>query len=295
MFLFSTNTNPKLARALARLAHLKLGRLEIKNFSDGELYVRPKEKISGQVVWVLGSTMPPTDNLVKLLILLNALKTNGAKKINLIIPYFGYARQDWIDQPGAPLTAKLMADLIVAAGASQVVTIDLHSQKVANFFKVPLTHLSTLPLFAKHFKKTKNLIVISPDKGGEKRAKVLAKLLHTSTITLFKTRPRPNVVAKIILPPHTKVRGKNIVIVDDLIDTAGTICQAAQMLKKHDAKNIFVCATHGVLSGPAIARIKRSIIKQIVITDTFPLTKEKKITKIKIISVAALLKNVINK
>ena len=289
MLLFSINTNPDLARAIARLAHLKLGRLEIKTFADGELYVRLKDKVRGQVVWVFGSTMPPTDNLVKLLILLNALKTSGAKKINLIIPYFSYGRQDHIDQPGAPLTAKLMADLIAAAGASRIVVIDLHSQKIADFFKIPAVHLNAIPLFAKYFKKIKKLVVISPDKGGEKRAATLSKLLHASTITLSKTRPRPNVVAKIILPDGVDIQNKNIVIIDDLIDTAGTICQAAKLLKKHGAKNIYAAAAHGVFSGPAISRIKKSPIKQVLITDTFPLPPQKKLKKIKIISVAPII------
>ncbi len=289
MFLFSTNTNPELARKVAKLFHARLGQLEIKTFSDDELYVRPIDKIRGKVAWVIGSTMPPTDNLLKLLILLNALKINGAKKINLIIPYFGYARQDHLDQPGAPLTAKLMADLVATAGASRIIAVDLHSQKVANFFKIPLIHLSAIPIFAEYFKKMKNLVVISPDKGGKKRAIRLARLLHAPAVPLSKIRPRPNVVTKIIFPPDVKVKNKNAVIVDDLIDTASTIYETAKILKKHGARNIYVCATHGVFSGPAISRIKKSPIKQVIVTDTYPVPSQKRVRKIKIISIAQLL------
>lgn len=289
MFLFSTNTNPKLAKKVTKMSHLRLGRLEIKTFSDGEFYVRLKEKVHGQVVWVLASTMPPSDNLVKLLILLNALKSNGVKKINLIIPYFGYSRQDHINQPGAPLTAKLMAEILGRVGGNRIIAIDLHSDKVSNFFKVPLNHLSAISLFAKYFKKIKNPIIVSPDKGGIERASHFAKLFKTQMIALKKYRPRPNVVTKIIFPSGANVRNKNVIIVDDLIDTADTICKAAESLKKHGAKNIFVCATHGVFSGPAISRIKKSPIKKVIITDTFPLPKENLSSKIKIVSVANLL------
>ncbi len=295
MYLFSTNTNPELARHLAKLAHLKLGRLEIKNFSDGELYVRPIDKIRGQSVWVIGSTMPPSDNLIKLLILLNALKTNGAKKINLIIPYFAYARQDWIDQPNAPLTAKLIADLIAAAGADKIFTFNLHSKQNEKFFTKPLAHLSAYPLFVKYFKKLhlKNTLIFSPDPGGIDRARQFAKLYDEKNLTgpvgyCKKYRPRPN-VAVVTLSKDVNVKNKNIILVDDMIDTAGTLVGAANALRRAGAKNIYAAAIHGVLSGPAISRIKKSPIKQVIISYTFPLPPKKKIKKIKIISVASIL------
>ena len=297
MLLFSTNTNSELAKALARHAHLKLGLLEIKTFSDGELYIRPKEKIRGQVVLVIGSTMPPSDNLAKLLILLNALKTNGAKKINLIIPYFGYARQDWIDQPNAPLSAKLMPDLLAAAGADKIFTFNLHSGQNEKFFTVPLVHLSAYPALVDHFKKMrlKNLMIFSPDQGGIHRAEQFAKIYGKKDLAgpvgyCKKYRPKPN-VAVVTLPKKFNVRGKNIILVDDMIDTAGTLVGAANSLHRAGAKNIYACAAHGILSGPAIARIKKSPIKEVIVTDTYPLPPKKKIKKIKIISVALILFN----
>lgn len=311
MLLFSTNTNPELARHFAKIAHLKIGHLEIKNFSDGELYVRPKEKIRGQSVLVMGSTMPPSDNLLKLLILLNALKTAKAKKINLITPYFGYARQDWVDQPNAPLTAKLMADLLAAAGADKIFTFNLHSEQNVKFFKVPLVHLSAYPILAQYFKnffvngesasggkkfRLKNLMIFSPDQGGLHRALQFAKLYGYKNLAgpvgyCKKFRPRPN-VAVVTLPTKFNVRGKNIILVDDMIDTAGTLVGAAEALQKSGAHTIYAAATHGVLSGPAVTRIKKSPIKEVIITDTFPLPKEKKIKKIKIISAAPILKKI---
>lgn len=298
MFLYSINTNPDLTKALARLAHLKLGRLEIKNFSDGELYVRPRDSVRGQIAWVIGSTMPPTDNLVKLLILLNALKTAKAKKINVIIPYFGYARQDWLDQPNAPLSAKLMADLLAASGANKIFTFNLHSRKNEKFFTVPLVHLSAYPVLVEHFKKShiKNLLIFSPDPGGIHRAKQFAKIYGHRNLAgpigyCQKFRPKPN-VAVVTLPKKFNVRGKNIILVDDMIDTAGTLVGAGEALHRAGAKNIYAYAAHGVLSGPAIERIKKSPIKQVIVTDTFPLPKTKLLPKIKIISVAPILKQI---
>jgi ribose-phosphate pyrophosphokinase len=299
MLLFSTNTNPDLVRHLAKLAHLKLGHLEIKNFSDNELYVRPKDSVRGQVVFVIGSTMPPSDNLLKLLILLNALKTAGAKKINLIIPYFAYARQDWIDQPNAPLTAKLMADLIAAAGAGKIFTFNLHSEQNVKFFKVSLTHLSAYPVLVDHFKKMRlaNLMIFSPDQGGIHRAEQFAKLYDKKNLAgpigyCKKFRPKPN-VAIVSLPKGMVVKNKNIILVDDMIDTAGTLVGAAEAIHRAGAHTIFAAATHGVLSGQAISRLKKSPIKEVVITDTFPIPKEKQISKIRIVSIASLLDEVI--
>lgn len=296
MLLYSTNTNPELAKKVAKLSRIRLGHLEIKTFSDGELYVRPKDKVRGKVAWVIGSTMPPSDNLMKLLILSNALKTAGAKKINLIIPYFGYARQDWIDRPNAPLAAKLMADLVATAGADRVFTFNLHSQQNVKFFTVSLVHLSAYPLLAEHFKKMrlKNLLIVSPDQGGIHRAQQFAKLYGHQNLAgpvgyLKKYRPRPN-VARVSLPKGMDVKNKNIILVDDMIDTAGTLVGAADALHRAGASAIYATATHGIFSGQAISRIKKSPIKQVIITDTFPLPKEKQISKIKIISIAPLLK-----
>jgi ribose-phosphate pyrophosphokinase len=299
MLLFSTNTNSELAKALVRRTHLKLGRLEIKNFSDGELYVRPIDKIRGQTVWVLGGTMPPADNLLKLLILINALKTAGTKKINLVIPYFGYARQDYIDRPNAPLTVKLMADIISAAGPDKIFVINIHESRDLKYFKKPVVHLSTFPLFVGYFKKLKlkDLLIFSPDHGGLDRARSFADLYGHKNLSgpvgyCKKYRPKPN-VAIVSLSKGVDVKNKNIILVDDMIDTAGTLVGAATTLKKAGARTIYAAATHGVLSGPAIVRLKNAPLKEILITDTHPLPPKKKIKKIKIISAAPTLKKII--
>lgn len=300
--LFSTPTNPALARRVAKLSQLKLGNIEIKQFSDGELYVRVKERVRGKNVYILGSTFPPADNLLKLLILANALKTNGAKKITAIVPYFAYARQDWLAKPGAPLTAKLMADLIRCAGINKVITINLHSQAAEKFFKIPVKNIDAIPLLANYFKKALHIVhpvgteqcsvptVISPDLGGKERAKRFAKVIGAkNVIALKKFRPKPNVAKILKLDQPELVKNKICIIVDDLIDTAGTIIEAVKLLKRHGAGDIYVTAVHPVFSGLAIKRLKTAPIKQIVVTDTIPLFEEKQLKKIKVLSIVNLI------
>jgi len=303
MYLFCLKNSQKLAQQICVKTKFKLGKYEAEFFSDGELYLQVKNKVKGQNVFVIGSTYQPNDNIIELLILINTLKENDAKKITAIFPYFGYARQDKIDKAGAPITAKLMANLFKRAGVNQFITIDIHSQRDKNYLK-PILNLDPLPIFANYIKKNinfKNTIIVAPDNGAKPRAEKLAKLLdplpaqnlsagaHGSgpVLVMEKIRPRQD-VAKIIKFKQN-IKGKNIIIADDMIDTAGTITAACHELKEHRVKDIYIFATHGVLSGPAIARIKQAPIKQVVLADTFPIPKEKIIKKIKVLPIAPLL------
>jgi len=292
MYLFSLKNTNQLAKQIVSNTKLKLGQYETKRLSDGEFYLQLKNKVKGQNVFVMGSTSQPNENILEFLILINALKECGAKKITAIIPYFGYARQDKVDKPGAPITAKLLADLFKTAGISKFITIDIHSQRDKNYLK-PLINLDPLNIFASFIKKNinlKNTIIVAPDNGAVPRALKLAKLLDPLPVLLMeKFRPKQD-MAK-ISKFKENIAGKNIIITDDIIDTAGTIIAACNELIKHRVKNIYVFATHGVLSGPALSRIKKAPIKQVVITDSFPIPKKNLIKKIKILSIAPLLIN----
>lgn len=290
MYLFFTDTNKDLAKKVVRLTGLKLGQVEFKKFSDGEIYARIKNKVRGEKVFVLGSTFSPADNILQLLILMSALKSNKAKNIVLIISYFGYARQDWLSKPGEPLTAKLMADLLRAAGVGRIITFDLHSKAVKNFFKIPVRELAALPLFAEYFKKKQlnNFKVVAPDVGALVKARRLSKFLGSGPpVVLKKIRPRHNVAR--VAQVKDGVKDKNLILIDDMIDTAGTITAAVAVLKKQGARDIYIAATHPVLSGPAIERLKKSSIKEVITTNTIPLPKEKHLKKIKVLSVAELI------
>ncbi len=291
MYLYSLPNTQKLAKQICAKTKLKLGRYETKHFSDGELYLRLKNKVKGKNVFIIGSTCPPHENIIKILILINALKENGAKKITAIIPYFGYARQDKIDQPGAPITAKLLANLLKKAGVNKFITIDIHSKRDQKYLGPNLKNLDPLKIFADYIKKNiglKNAIIVAPDNGAKPRAKKFAKLLNSLPVLVMeKIRPKQE-TAK-ILEFKKNVKEKNVIIVDDMIATASTITAACLKLKKHKAKNIYIFATHGILSGPALERIKKSFVKQVILTDTHPISKEKQIKKIKIFSIATLL------
>jgi len=297
MYLFTLKNTNQLAKKLVRKTKFKLGQYEVKRLSDGELYLQLKNKVNGKDVFIIGSTSQPNDNIIEFLILINALKANGAKKITAIMPYFGYARQDKIDKLGAPITAKLLADLFKKAGVNQFITIDIHSQRDKNYLQ-PLINLDPLPIFASYIQKNinlKNTIIVAPDNGALPRALELAKLLDPLPVLLMeKYRPKQD-VAK-ISKFKKNIAGKNIIITDDMIDTAGTIIAACNELIKHRVENIYVFATHGVLSGPALSRLKQSPIKQVIITNSLPLPKNKltrlgrsQLKKIKVLSIASLL------
>jgi ribose-phosphate pyrophosphokinase len=289
MYLFSLPNTIKLARKICQKTNLKLGGYERKFFSDGEMYLCLKNKVKNQTVYLIGATYQPNDNIIELLMLTNALKINGASQIIAIIPYFGYARQDQIDRPGAPITAQLMGNLLKQAGVNQFITIDIHSQRDQKYLRPNLINLQTLQLFADYFKKNINLqntIVVAPDNGAINRARKLASLLDPLPIIVMqKYRPKQN-TAK-VKKFQKNIKGKNIIITDDIIDTAGTITAVCQELKRHQVKNIYICATHGVFSGQARQRLQRASIKQIIVTDT--LKQAIGIARLKILSIVPLL------
>lgn len=294
--IFACNSNPELSKAIAANLETDIVKAEVGRFSDGEISVQIFESIRGADVFVIQSLCAPVhDNIMELLIVIDALKRASARSITAVVPYYGYARQDRKSQPREPITAKLLANLITAAGASRVLTIDLHAPQIQGFFDIPVDHLKAAPILAQHLESRglKGCVIVSPDVGGVTRARGIAEHLDSTLAIVDKRRPRPNVseVMNII----GDVRGKPAVIVDDLVDTAGTLCQAADALIEAGATEVRACCTHGVLSGPAIERLANSQISELVITDTIPLSKEKQIDKISILSVAPLFAEAIRR
>jgi ribose-phosphate pyrophosphokinase len=271
---FAGRSNPVLAQRIAQAIGQPLGNVEIKTFCDGELWVKFRENIRGCDVYIVQSTNPPAENLMELLMMMDAARRASARKVTAVIPYFGYARQDRKDQPRVSITAKLVANLVAEAGADRVVTMDLHAPQVQGFFDLPVDHLYSSVVLGKHFKKRrlKNLAVASPDVGGIKMARSYAKRLGAELVVIDKRRPRQNVAE--VMNIIGDVQGKTILIVDDLVDTAGTLCNAVEALYKKGAVKVFAACTHPVLSGPAIDRIEASRLEQLVVTDTLPLKVE---------------------
>ena len=272
------------AESVALTLGIPLAKVRIKNFSDGEIWVKYDENIRGEDLFIIQSTMTPSDNLFELLMLIDAAVRASAKRITAVIPYFGYARQDRKDQPRVAITSKLVANLIATAGADRVITMDLHAPQLQGFFDIPVDHLYASNTFVKYFKdeKIKQMIVASPDVGGTKMARSYARRFNSDLIVIDKRRPAPNVaeVMNIIGDPS----GKNVIIIDDLIDTAGTFTNAAAALKKAGAKSIYGACTHAVLSGDAIKRIEDSPLECLVVADTIPAQNHS--PKIKVMSVA---------
>jgi ribose-phosphate pyrophosphokinase len=270
--IFSGTSNRPLAKKIARTAGSSLGDAVIKKFSDGEIWVKYTTNIRGDDVFVIQSTQPPGDNLLELLILIDAAKRASARRVTAVIPYFGYARQDRKDQPRVSISAKLVANLITAAGADRVITMDLHAPQIQGFFDIPVDHLYSSAIFIDYFRKKKisNLAVASPDVGGIKMARSFAKRLESDLILIDKRRPKANVAE--VMNIIGNVSGKNILIVDDMIDTAGTFCNAAQALKDHGAKEVYGACTHPILSGDAFKKISLSPLHMIAVTDSIPLS-----------------------
>ncbi len=270
LLIFSGSSNPELTKKICDYLNLNEGLLELKRFSDGEIWAKFKENIRGRDVYIIQSTMPPAENLMELLILLDAAKRSSATRVTAVIPYFGYARQDRKDQPRVAVTAKLIADIISKAGADRVITMDLHAAQIQGFFDIPLDHLYASPIYTDEFKdKSENLAVVSPDAGGIKIARSYAKRLKAELVLIDKRRPNHNQVE--VMNVIGKVEGKNILIVDDLIDTGGTFVAAISALKKRGAKNIYGAITHPLLSGEALQRIENTELKKLYVTDTIPL------------------------
>jgi len=291
LLIFSGNSNKKLASDICKFLKVKLADASVDTFSDGEIRVKINENVRGHDVFVVQSTCcPSNDNLTELLIMIDALKRASAQRITAVLPYFGYARQDRKDQPRVPITAKLVANLLTVAGADRVLTIDLHAGQIQGFFDIPLDHLFAFTIFADYIRKLKlgkNLVVVSPDVGGIKTARAYAKKLKCGLAIVDKRRVNDEKAEAMHIMGD--VEGKHAVVVDDMVATAGSLCEAVEAIKKHGAKDVYVTITHPVLCGPAIERISRSKLKELIITDTIPVPKEKMVDRMKILSVASLL------
>jgi len=270
MKLLSGNSNKPLAKQIAKFLKSKLVNSSIKKFSDGEIYIEINENIRGNSIFIIQSiSSPANDNLMELLLCIDALKRSSAKNITAVIPYFGYARQDRKVVPRTSISAKLVSNLITKAGADRVVTVDLHAGQIQGFFDIPVDNLFATPIFARHVKKrikSKKLICVAPDVGGTERARALGKLLNVGLAIVDKRRPKPG--QSQVMNVIGNVKDQTCIIVDDIIDSGGTIINAAKALKNRGAKEVYVYITHGVLSGDAVKKIKSSVIKNLVITDT---------------------------
>jgi ribose-phosphate pyrophosphokinase len=294
--IFTGNSNIDLVEEIARDLGTAMGKSLVKNFSDGEINVEIDESVRGMDVFVVQSICHPVNNnLMELLILIDALKRASAERITAVLPYYGYARQDRKVSPRAPISAKLIADLITTAGASRILTVDLHAGQIQGFFNIPVDHLFAAPVLLEYLKKLKNdLVIVSPDAGGVERARAYAKRLNTSLAIIDKRREGPNVsqVMNII----GDVEGMVAIIVDDLVDTGGTLARAAYALMEKGAKAVYACCTHPVLSGKAVEIISGSPIEEMIVTNTVPLQEEARACrKIKVLSVSSLLADAIRR
>ena len=286
---FCGNANPNLAREIVKHLGIPLGDSWVGTFSDGEIQVRIKETVRGADVFVVQPlSYPVNDSIMELLIMIDALARASAGRITAVIPYYGYARQDRKARSRDPITAKLMADLLAAAGANRVLTMDLHADQIQGFFNFPVDHLKAMPILADYFKNKDldDIVVVSPDVGGVTRARGLADRLVAPLAIIDKRRPEPNVAE--VMNIVGKVKDKTVIIVDDMLDTAGSLTMGVQALMERGAKAVYTCCTHAVLSGPAIERLKAAPIEEVVVTNTIPLRDGQKLDKIKVLSVAPM-------
>lgn len=294
--IFSGNANPELAKEIASKLGKKLGDSKVNTFSDGEIQVRINESVRGADVFVVQPfSYPVNNNIMELLIMIDAFRRASAGRITAVIPYYGYARQDRKARSRDPITAKLVADIITAAGADRVLTMDLHAGQIQGFFDFPVDHLVAAPILSDYFKKKQleNIVVVSPDLGGVTRTRELANRLMAPIAIIDKRRPEPNVAE--VMNIIGEVEGKTVIMTDDMIDTAGTITLGAEALLEYGAKEVYACCTHPVLSGPAIERLEESPIKEVVVTNTIPLRENQRIDKIKVLSVAPLFADAISR
>jgi len=292
MKLISGTANPELAQKISEYLATPLVQTKITRFSDGEIFVEIKENVRGADVFIIQPTCPPVnENLVELLIMIDAARRASARRITAVIPYYGYARQDRKTAPRTPITAKLVANVIVVAGARRVLTMDLHAGQIQGFFDIPVDHLYAMPVFLEYLKakfRVEEIVIVSPDAGGVERAREYAKRLNATMAIVDKRRPRPN--ESEVMNIIGDVKDKIAVIIDDMIDTAGTICKAASAIMERGAKEVYAVATHPVLSVPAVERLAQSPIKEVVVSDTIPLREEaQRVDKIKVLSVSKLL------
>lgn len=294
LMLFSGNSNPQLAAEVAKLLNVKLGEAVVGRFPEGEIQVQIRENIRGKDVFLIQSTCnSPNDYLMELLIMVDAARRASARRITAVLPFYGYARQDRKDRPRVPITAKLVANLLVSSGANRVLTMDLHSGQIQGFFDIPVDHLYSINIMGQYLKKKKikNLVIVSPDVGGIKMARAYAKMLGANFAVVDKRRE--DAAKTHVMHIIGEVKGKNVVIVDDLISTGGSVVEASKALKANGALDIYVVAVHPVLAGPAIERLTNSPVKELIVSNTIPLSSEKKIKKITQLSVAPLLADAI--
>ncbi|MDQ0228522.1 ribose-phosphate diphosphokinase [Metabacillus niabensis] len=292
--IFTLNSNPALAKEIADIVGVDLGKSSVTRFSDGEIQINIEESIRGCDVYIIQSTSGPVnEHLMELLIMIDALKRASAKTINIVIPYYGYARQDRKARAREPITAKLVANLIETAGSTRVITLDMHAPQIQGFFDIPIDHLMGVPILGEYFleKNLEDIVIVSPDHGGVTRARKLADKLKAPIAIIDKRRPRPNVAE--VMNIVGNIEGKTAILIDDIIDTAGTITLAANALVENGAKEVFACCTHPVLSGPAIERIQNSKIKELVVTNSIAMPEEKRIDKLVELSVAPLISEAI--
>lgn len=290
MKLFTGNANPSLAREIAGYLGLPVGDAKVSRFSDGEISCAIDESVRGVDVFVVQPTCSPVnDNLMELLVMIDAFRRASAARINAVIPYYGYARQDRKSRARDPITAKLVSNLIVEAGAQRIVAVDLHAHQIQGFFDIPVDHLPGVPTIAEYLKtkKIENPVVLSPDVGGVTRARDLAAKLGAPLAIVDKRRPAPNVSE--VMNVIGDVEGKSVIIIDDIIDTAGTLCTAAEVMMDKGAVAVYGCCTHPVFSGPAIERLSKAPFEEIIVTNTIELPKEKILPNLKILSVAPLV------
>jgi ribose-phosphate pyrophosphokinase len=295
--IFTGNANPQLAKSICEKMGIPLTDVLVSRFSEGEVRVEINQNIRGKDVFIIQPTCPPAnENLMELLIMMDAARRASPKRITAVIPYYGYARQDRKDKPRVPITAKLVANLIAAAGASRVLTMDLHASQIQGFFDLPVDHLYGITTLCEYFdqKELKDLVVVSPDVGGIKMARAYAKRLNAGLAIVDKRRNSPDSIS--VMHILGDVKGKNAILVDDICATAGSLVEAVEALKKEGVQDVYAAVTHGILSGKAIERIKNcKALKELVVTDSIPLSEEKQISKIKSVSVASLLAEAIQR
>ncbi|HWL25016.1 MAG TPA: ribose-phosphate diphosphokinase [Ureibacillus sp.] len=296
--IFSLNSNYPLAQEIAEIMGVELGKSSVKHFSDGEVQISIEESIRGCDVFIVQSTSAPVnEHLMELLIMIDAVKRASAKTVNVVIPYYGYARQDRKAKAREPITAKLVANLLETAGADRVIVLDLHAPQIQGFFDILIDHLQAVPILSEYFKSKdlnpEDVVIVSPDHGGVTRARKMAERLKAPIAIIDKRRPKPNVAE--VMNIVGNIQGKVCILIDDIIDTAGTITLGANALIENGAKEVYACCSHPVLSGPAIERIENSPIKELVVTNTIQLSDDKRSPKVKQLSVANLMAEAISR
>lgn len=289
MMMLAGTANRPLAEEVAENLGIRLGEVTIRQFADGEIFVRIDENVRGRDLFIVQPTCPPADNIMELLLLIDAARRASAARITVVMPYYGYARQDRKDQPRVAIGAKLLANMITRAGADRLLGVDFHQHQLQGFFDVPVDHLYAAPVLTRYFrdKNLENLVVVAPDVGSAKMARGFAKRLGASIGIIDKRRPAPNVSE--VMSVIGEVEGKNCILADDMIDTAGTMAEAVRALKDRGAADVYCCATHALLSGPAVERLTAAPLTELVVTNTMPVPPEKRFDRLTVLSVADLL------